>query len=438
MDSSMGYALLVIVGGLLVFFAAGIWVPFAMTLLGVVIFVAFEPLAIAQIGPALFNAPADFVLAAIPLFIFLGHIILASGISERVYRGASILTRPLPGGLLHTNIVVCAMFAAVSGSATATAATIGTVAVPQQLGRGYSRKLVFGSLAAGGTLGVLIPPSIVLIVYGAFTQVSVARLFAAGLIPGVILGIMFSLAIMIAAIIWPDMAPRRDSVTKAYLFDALRGLYDLWPAVGLMIVVLGGIYSGQATPTEAAALGCLVAVLMAAGMRRLSLRTIWNAGVEAARTSSMILFLFVGGKILGTALSAIRLPRRLVEMVGSLGVEPMVVWAILVFTLVILGMLMDDFAMLVMTLPVIFPLMLGLGFDPIWFGIEMTLLVQVALITPPVGLNLFVINAISPDKRLEDVAIGVIPFAVILLCAIALFTVADDLILWLPSRLFSG
>lgn len=390
------------------------------------------------VGAAMYNMITSYTLAAVPMFIFMGEIILRTGLSQRLYNGVSRWTRIIPGGLVHSNILSCSLFAAVSGSSVATAATIGTVAYTEQREKGYEPTIITGSLVAGGTLGILIPPSLIMIIYGSFVGASVARLFIGGIIPGIILASLFMIYIFISFVSNPSLGPPRQAINpKQYIIDAIISVKDIWPTLLLIVAIMGGIYTGIMTPTEASAIACLLAIVLALVLRRLNFETIKKAAVNAIRTTSMLLFITLGGYLLSQALSMAKIPAQLCTIIAATGLERHWIWIGVIFVYLLLGCFMEGIAMMVMTLPVTFPLMIDvLGYNPIWFGVLLTILVECALITPPVGLNLYVISNIAKDTTLARIIKGSFPFFLIILVGIALFTFFPDLVLFLPGQMF--
>jgi tripartite ATP-independent transporter DctM subunit len=382
------------------------------------------------IGVTAFNLTYNFVLTAIPLFIFMGEIILRTGFSEKLYRGLSRWFQLLPGGLLHANIGACAIFSAVSGSSVATAAAIGTVALPELEKRGYDRRLSAGSLAAGGTLGPLIPPSIAFIIYGVITETSIVRLFLAGVIPGLLLTGLFMVYIGIRVVLNRDLVPAEQLVSWR---SRLLGTAELIPIVLLMTVVLGGIYAGVMTPTEAAAVGAFVALLMAAVLRTLDRHILWAALKATTRSTAFIMFIIVGANLLGVVLANLRIPSALADMVMAAQLEPLMVMLLVYTIYFFMGIFFDGISMMIITLPVIFPVVTAVGYDPVWFGVAFVLITEVGLLTPPVGLNLYVIHGISKHRPFSEVAIGSAPFFMAMLVALAVVHAFPALSLWLPS-----
>ena len=417
---------------LIAFLASGLWVGIAIALTALVGFLIAE-------GSASFFAyvPYDtinsFVLTAIPLFIFMGEILTRCEISGMLYRGASKWLGWAPGGLLHSNIGACALFAAISGSSVATAATMGTVAYPQLEKRGYDIKLTLGSLTGGGTLGILIPPSITMIIFGMLAECSVGRLFAGGIIPGIILSAAFMTYIAIRAIKNPKLAPKEAFSLKGLL----SSFKDFWPSMSLMIIVLGGIFGGIMTPTEAAAVGCSGALLIGLGLRKLSWQILRESILSSLQTTCMIMFLVAAGFIFASLLGAIQLPTALLLLVEGSALPRMVILLLIFLLYLFFGCFIDTTTAIIMTSSVVIPLITALGFDIIWFGVTLVVLVEVGLLTPPFGLNLFVLQGIS-KRPLSDVIIGSIPFFLIMLLGVALFTAFPSLVLWLPSLFFGS
>jgi tripartite ATP-independent transporter DctM subunit len=376
-----------------------------------------------------FKTTNSFILTAIPLFIFMGEVLMRTGLSERLYSGASRWLAWAPGGLLHSNIGSCTLFAAISGSSPVTAATIGTVAIPALEKRGYDTRLTLGSLAAGGTLGILIPPSISLIVYGALAETSVGRLFAGGIMPGIMLSVMFMAYIATVVMRNPSLAPKREHFSIKGLIISFK---ELWPIFLIMTIILGGIFGGVVTPTEAAALGAVSALIMALTLRQLN----WNKLVDSLKatleTTSMILIIVVGASMLASFLAVVGLPRALTAVVIEFGLPKMIILLLIFLLYLFLGCFMDGVSAMVMTLPTVLPVLKVLGIDLIWFGVVLTVLIEIGMLTPPVGMNVFVIQGIS-GKSLTEVLRGSMPFFFILLLGLAIMTFFPIIVLWFPS-----
>lgn len=430
----MSWELSSIIMGMLLFglLFSGVWIAMGLGMVGILGLLLIEPSSIMGVGIVVWDTLESFVLTAVPLFLLMGSIILHSGISSGFYRGLSLWLDYLPGSLAHSNISACSIFAAISGSSVATAAAIGAIAIPEMEKRGYDRSLIYGSLAAGGTLGILIPPSLIFILYGAIIGESVGRLFIAGIIPGILLSLLFLLYIGIRTVINPSLVPRGEE--RATWRKRLRGLVDVLPIFILMFLILGGIYLGLATPTEAAAVGVFGSLVMALFTGRLNLKVL-SASLDAAiKSNCMILFIVVGAQIMSYALVTAGIPRALVALISGLQVQPAVIFLFLCLMYLILGCFMDAISLMLLTLPVVYPVMMSLGYDPIWFGVVLVILLEVGLITPPVGMNLFVIQGLA-DQPLGIVAWGAFPYVIMMLFMVFLIALFPDLALWLPSKM---
>ncbi|HET6599907.1 MAG TPA: TRAP transporter large permease, partial [Burkholderiaceae bacterium] len=372
------------------------------------------------------------LLTCVPLFVLLGELLLRSGIADRMYIALSAWLGRLPGGLLHTNIGSCALFAATSGSSVATAATVGTVALPSLRARGYSMRASLGTLAAGGTLGILIPPSINLIVYGSLTNNSIGKLFIAGIIPGLLLTGCFMLYIAISAKLSGD-AIREEKVPLA---ERIRVLQYLIPPLVVFGIVMGSLYLGIATTTESAALGVMAALGFVWHAGKLKWDIMRTCFISTARISGMILLIIMAAFILNLTISLTGVAEMMTKWVTSLGLSATgLILALIVFYL-ILGMFMDVLSMQVATIPITYPIALAVGVDPIWFGIFIVLMCELGLITPPVGMNLFVVHGIRPDKGgIEDAIYGALPYAVIMILFTLLLMALPQLAIWLPNHM---
>jgi C4-dicarboxylate transporter, DctM subunit len=425
-----------------VFFLAGLYVAAALGLIGVLLMYVFSDRPLwDMLGQIAWNVNSSFVLVAVPLFIMMGEILVRSGISERMYRTLSYWLGPLPGGLLHSNIAACAMFAAVSGSSAATAATIGSVAMPAFRARGYSERLVAGSLAAGGTLGILIPPSILFIIYGVLVEESIGRLYMAGFVPGFLLAAVFMLIIAGIALISPTTAPREPAPA---LRVRMISLLAMVPMFLLMFTVLGTIYLGVATPTEAAAFGVVAGLILAAVERQLGWQMLREVMLATVRSSCMIMLIVTGAFTMSFALAILGVPVQVTRWVAGMQLTPVSLVIFLVIFYIILGTFMESLSMMVTTIPIILPALKAAGVDLVWFGVIMVILVEAALISPPEGINLYVIQgirkSISEEAGLEtgtmmDLWIGVLPFMVGMCIVIVLLLMFPDLALWLPNLL---
>ena len=385
-------------------------------------------------GEFIWDKQKEFILVAIPMFILLGEIMLRAGVARRMYNAVAQWLSWLPGGLMHANIGSCAIFAASSGSSIATAATVGTVAYPEIEKRNYHEGLFLGSLAAGGTLGILIPPSINLIIYGLITDTSVPELYMAGIVPGIILSSLFILIIVVACVMRPSWAGEKPIVSWA---DRIRLLPDLLPPILLFGVVVGSIYAGIATPTEAASVGVVFALLLAAWTRTLSFKMLREAFEGTMRTTAMIMLIILAAVFLNFVLGFVGAPQALIGFIGDLGWTRLETMIALVVFYLILGMFMETLSMLLTTVPVVFPLIVQLGYDPVWFGILIIVLMETALVTPPIGVNLYVVHGIRlRGGKFNDVAWGALPFVLMMIAMIALLIAFPDIALYLPQLIY--
>ncbi|WP_341668036.1 TRAP transporter large permease [Alcaligenes sp. SDU_A2] len=418
---------------LLVLIGLSVPVGAALGVLGLILDPLYSMLPLTgALGELSWGTSNEFLLVAIPLFIMLGEILLRSGMAERMYNAMSLWLSWLPGGLMHANIGASALFAATSGSSVATAATVGTVALPQIKKQGYNEPLFLGSLAAGGTLGILIPPSINLVIYGVLTNTSVPKLYLAGIIPGLAMALLFMLSIAAACLVKPQWGGAK---IKASWSQRFASLVHLVPPLGIFLLVVGSIYAGVATPTEAAALGVVGALILAAFSGRMSWTMIKEVLEGTMKATAMIMLIVIGSAFLNFVMSATGLTNALTSAITGLGVSPMTMLLILVVFYLVLGCFMETLSMMITTIPIVAPIMIALGFDPIWLGIAIIILVEVALITPPVGLNLFVVQSLRKSGSMNDVMIGSLPFVIMLLSMVGLLAIFPDLALWLP-RLF--
>ena len=382
----------------------------------------------------LWNLFNSFVLTALPMFIFLGELLTKTGISRRVYQSLAPLFGYLPGQLVQTNIGTCTLFSAVCGSSQATAAVVGAIAYDELSDQGYKPKWIAGSLAAGGTLGIMIPPSLALIIYGWWEDVSIGRLFVAGAVPGLMLASMFMLYIGIAAKMRPVDFPRREVVP---LRQAIRATIDIWPFIILVFSILGTLMIGLATPTEAAALGVAAAMLIALMYGKLTVSAVWEALKDTALVMSTIGFIIVGATVLSQALALSGIPEEISRSVAESGLPPLLILLAVYLLYLVLGCLLAAIEMLLITLPFTFPVIIGLGYDPVWFGIAVVMLIEIGMLTPPLGMNLFVILAISGGRlNPSELAIACIPFRRILMAGLAIITAFPQIVLFLPNAVF--
>jgi len=423
----LGTALVLLVALL----AISVPVAAVMGVLGLALnqFFSSIPLYLAM-GDIVWNASSEYILIAIPMFVMLGEILLRSGIAHRVYAAIATWLSWLPGGLMHANIGTCAMFAATSGSSVATAATVGVVALPQVKIRGYDESLFLGTLAAGGTLGILIPPSINFILYGLLTQTSVPRLYLAGMIPGLLLTAFFMAIVLGYCLLTPS---KGGTPVASSWRDRLRSLKDLVAPLFIFAVVVGSIYAGWATPTEAASMGVFAALLLAAWERALSWSMLKAVFEGTMRTTAMIMLIIIAAQFLNFVLANIGVTDGVAKAITALGLGKVGTMLLLIVFYLILGCFMETISMMILTTPFVFPIVVGLGWDPIWWGIVLTILIEAALVTPPVGLNLYVVQSLRATGAIVDVIRGALPFVGAMLALIVLLMAFPDIALGLPN-----
>lgn len=374
----------------------------------------------------------SFTLTAVPMFLLMSTLLMRSGVTGRMFDSLVRWFGRTPGGLAHASVGASAVFAAVSGSSVATAATLGRVACPDMIQRGYSPKLTYGVTAAGATLGIMIPPSIPMIIYGSTVGAPVNVLFIAGIVPGLALAVLF----MAAAFVWATTVPSAAPAGQRYpMSEKLRSLVNVLPFVTVITAVLGSLYAGVATPTEAGALGAAMALVLCVAFRKFSWRMLYETAVETAYVTAFIMLIVVGAAIVSWVFDYLKVPREVVAFIQGADVPPWVVITFISVVYVILGMFVESISMILMTLPVAYPVVLALGLDPIWFGIYLVTMVEVGLITPPVGMVLFVLRGVSGSVPLKDIAMGALPFVGIILLFVALMFIFPEIISWLPSKI---
>jgi tripartite ATP-independent transporter DctM subunit len=418
------------IGLLVLLFAVGVPVAVALGTVGILGILDIGPRYLPAAGHAVWNTVDNYVLLSVPLFVLMGELFQRSNLAYPFYRAASRWVAWLPGGLLHSNIFACSLFSAISGSSVATAATIGAIAVPEMERLGYNRRKVFGSLAGGGTLGILIPPSIPLILYAALVDASVGKLFAAAIVPGIVLTLCFFLYIFVSSL-WS-----RTATEPFVLRQALLATADLIPIAILIVLVLGSIYTGVATPTEAAAVGVCCTLLLMLGFRVFR----WSILLEALRSTTrftcIIFFIVIGAQIFSYAVFRSGAPRELQDWIAAVEPTPWMMLSVIMLGYLILGMFVDAISIMVLTVSIVHPLILGLGYDTIWFGIVLVVTLEIGLITPPLGLNLFTIQATTRGvATIGEISLGALPYVVIMIFFLAVMTVFPQLVLW-PAGLF--
>lgn len=427
-----------ILTGLLVLVAAAVPVAAVLGILSFVLDdITMDGRLTVGIGEIVWDKSKEFILVAIPMFILLGEIMLRAGIARRMYGAVVQWLSWLPGGLMHANIGSCAIFAATSGSSVATAATVGTVAYPEIQKRKYNESLFLGSLAAGGTLGILVPPSINLIIYGLLTDTSVPELYLAGIIPGALLALLFMGVIIVACLYRPKWGGEKVDTNWG---DRIRTLPHLLPPMALFIAVVGSIYGGVATPTEAASIGVVMALVIAALFKSLNVRMLLEAFEGTMRTTAMIMLIVFAAIFLNFVLGFMGITQAMLAFIAAMGLTPVETILLIVVFYLILGMFMETLSMMLTTVPVVFPIIMSLNvaeFSDVWFGILITLLMEAALITPPIGVNLYVVQGIrSRGGKFNDVAIGAIPFVFAMLAMIGILIAAPFVATWLPNLVY--
>ena len=419
--------------GLLAMLTLSIPVGIVLFLLGFGTDIFFSPFPLMRgLGNLVWSTSNNATLIAIPFFVLLGEILVRSGIAARTYAALDRWVSWMPGGLVHANVATATMFSATSGSSVATAATVATVAMPQAEKLGYDPRLFSGAIAAGGTLGIMIPPSINLIVYGFLTQTSIPQLFLAGLVPGLALAMGFMLITMIICLIRPSLGGERRVFP---LTEMIKALFQLIPIILLFTVIIGTIYKGWATPTEAAAVGVAGAIVIAAFFGGISLKMFADSILGTVKITSMIMLVVIGASFLNFTLASAGLGRELQSFLDGLGLSPLGTILVVVLIYVVLGFFIETLSLMVVTIPIIVPLVVAQGYDPIWFGILMIVLIEMALITPPVGLNLYVVQGARKSGSMSEVMLGTIPFVIAMLIMVAALIAFPSIALFLPSAL---
>jgi len=395
--------------------------------LGMLIFGGFSPLMAPQ---AVLSTLDGFILLAVPLFLLMSNVLLKGGVGRDLFAAVQAWVGHWPGGLAVATIFSCAIFAAISGSSVATAATIGTVAIPEMISRGYGKRFVYGLLAAGGTLGILIPPSIPMIVYGFITEESVISLFLAGIVPGLVLVVLFT----VYAMIYARMSPEYQSVEAATWPERAQASMKALPSILLALLVIGGLYSGAFTPTEAAGIGFFAAIIITVFiLRTLTWQGFKEAAFDSMITTVAILLIIAGAKIFGKAIALYRIPQDISTFIGNNIDGPILFIIVVSFVLLLMGLVFEALSMVLIMTPVLLPAAMALGFDPIWFGVYVVIMVECALITPPVGLNLYVIQSVARTS-LGEVSKGVIPFLLIMLASVVALYIFPDMALYVPFK----
>ncbi len=421
---------------LLFFLGTGIWVALSMigvSAIGMMLFTS-RPVGDAM-ATTIWGTSSSWTLTALPLFVWMGEILFRTKLSENLFKGLSPWMQKLPGGLIHVNIVGCALFAAISGSSAATVATVGKMSIPELRKRKYPEKILLGSLAGSGTLGLLIPPSIILIIYGVAVQESIAKLFIAGIIPGIMIALIFMSYVIIWSLINKKNMPKNS---EEYSFiEKIKRSKQLLPVIILIVAVIGSIYTGIATATEAASLGVLGALILSYFQKSLTVETFKSSLMGATKTSCMIAFILAGSTFLSLAMGFTGLPRNLALWIQNMELSPYVLIFVLMFFYIILGMFLDGISAVVLTMAIIEPMIRQAGFDMIWFGIFLVIVVEMAQITPPVGFNLFVLQGMA-NKDMGYIAKSAFPLFLLMVLAVILVVIFPEIALWMPEQMIKN
>jgi len=418
---------------LLFFLGSGIWVALSMigvSAIGMMLFTS-RPVGDAM-ATTIWGTSSSWTLTALPLFVWMGEILFRTKLSENLFKGLSPWMQKLPGGLIHVNVVGCALFAAISGSSAATVATVGKMSIPELRKRKYPEKILLGSLAGSGTLGLLIPPSIILIIYGVAVQESIAKLFIAGIIPGIMIALIFMSYVIIWSLINKKEMPK---ILEEYsFFEKVKRSKQLLPVIILILAVIGSIYTGIATATEAASLGVVGALILSYFQKSLTLETFKSSLLGATKTSCMIAFILAGSTFLSLAMGFTGLPRNLAIWIQNMDLSPYVLIFVLMIFYIILGMFLDGISAVVLTMAIIEPMIRQAGFDMIWFGIFLVIVVEMAQITPPVGFNLFVLQGMA-NKDMGYIAKSAFPLFLLMVLAVVLVVIFPEIALWMPEQM---
>ncbi len=388
--------------------------------------------AFASTAQVVYETGFAYTLSVIPLFILMGNFVARAGLAHELFHAAYTFIGHRRGGLAHATIAACAGFGAICGSSIATAATMSKVAYPSMKKLGYSDALSTGVIAAGGTLGIMIPPSTIMVIYGIITETHIGKLFAAGVIPGILTAVLMMIAVVLMTWHDPEHAPAGEKFTWAQRLEALRGI---WGVLLLVVIVLGGIYGGFFTATEGAGMGAMGAFLFALARRALSWKTLLDVLVESARTTAMLFTLLIAATIFANFVNFTSMPMELKEWITHLGLSPIMIVGAMMVIYILLGTVMEELTMVLLTIPLFFPIVVELGFDPVWFGVLIVMVIQIGLISPPVGMNLFVINTLLPKVGLGNIFRGVWPQVLVLVITLAILLAFPGISMWLPSMM---
>jgi len=418
---------------LLFFLGTGVWVAISMisvSAIGMMLFTS-RPVGDAM-ATTIWGTSSSWTLTALPLFVWMGEILFRTKLSKNLFEGLSPWMQKLPGGLIHVNVVGCALFAAISGSSAATVATVGKMSIPELRKRKYPEKILLGSLAGSGTLGLLIPPSIILIIYGVTVQESIAKLFIAGILPGIMIAAIFMLYVVFWSLLNKKIMPK--SFENFTFFKKVKKSKQLLPVIILILAVIGSIYTGVATATEAASLGVVGALVLSYFQKSLNLKTFKESLLGATKTSCMIAFILAGSSFLSLAMGFTGLPRNLAIWIQNMDLSPYILIFVLMIFYIILGMFLDGISAVVLTMAIIEPMIRQAGFDMIWFGIFLVVVVEMAQITPPVGFNLFVLQGMA-NKDMGFIAKSAFPLFLLMILAVIIIIIFPEIALWLPQQM---
>ena len=418
---------------LLFFLGTGVWVAISMisvSAIGMMLFTS-RPVGDAM-ATTIWGTSSSWTLTALPLFVWMGEILFRTKLSKNLFEGLSPWVQKLPGGLIHVNVVGCALFAAISGSSAATVATVGKMSIPELRKRKYPEKILLGSLAGSGTLGLLIPPSIILIIYGVTVQESIAKLFIAGILPGIMIAVIFMLYVVFWSLLNKKIMPK--SFENFSFFQKIKKSKQLLPVIILILGVIGSIYTGVATATEASALGVVGALVLSYFQKSLNLKTFKESLLGATKTSCMIAFILAGSSFLSLAMGFTGLPRNLAIWIQNMDLSPYILIFVLMIFYIILGMFLDGISAVVLTMAIIEPMIRQAGFDMIWFGIFLVVVVEMAQITPPVGFNLFVLQGMA-NKDMGFIAKSAFPLFLLMILAVIIIIIFPEIALWLPQQM---
>jgi C4-dicarboxylate transporter, DctM subunit len=431
MDPVVGY---IGIGILMVFLFSGIPIGVAMGVTGIVGMLLGPgwDAALGMMQRLPYDTTANYAISVVPMFILMGEFCFAADISVDLYRAVYKWFGHMRGGLCMATIAACSGFAAVSGSSLATAATMGTVALPEMKKYGYSEALATGTVAAGGTIGILIPPSVIFLIYGIITENSIGKLFLAGFLPGILEAALYMLVIYLITLYDPKAGPRGP---KSTFIEKIYAVQGVWVVLALFVIVIGGIYAGVFSPTEAAGIGAFGSFLFALVRRRLTWNKFVRALLESGKTSAMIFVIIIGANLLGVFMAVTRLPYAMADFVATLPIDRYLIFALIIVIYMLLGCLMDSMAMVLLTVPIFYPVILKLGFDPIWFGVMIVIVTELGLITPPVGLNVFVIKGVAPDVPIGTIFKGIWWFVMADIALVVIIAIFPQIALFLPNLL---